>query len=73
MFFPNKKAAYLDLEPHRMQSQPLLVEQAEEEKPEETDSSDAVQFIELTLKFNVQRNALKDRILRICIVVYKHK
>lgn len=56
-----------------MQSQPLFVEQVEEEKPEETGSSDAVHFIEITLKFNVQRNALKDKILRIWTVVYKDK
>lgn len=30
-----------------MQFQPLFVEQSEEEKPEEADSSDAVKFIEL--------------------------
>lgn len=48
-----------------MQFQPPFVEQSEEEKPEEFDSSDAVKFIELTLKFNVQRNALEDKILRI--------
>lgn len=65
LLFPNKKAAYLDLQPRKMQSQPLFVEQVEEEKPEETGSSDAVHFIEITLKFNVQRNALKDKILRI--------
>lgn len=44
-----------------MQFQPLFVEQSEEEKPEETDSIDAVKFVELTLKFNVQRNALEDK------------
>lgn len=48
-----------------MQLQPLFVEQSEEEKPEQTDRSDAVKFIELALKFNEQRNALEDRILRI--------
>lgn len=44
-----------------MQFQPLFVEKSEEEKPEETDSRDAVKFIEFTLNFNVQRNALGDK------------
>lgn len=32
-----------------------------QEKFEETDSSDAVKFIELTLKFNVQIKALENK------------
>lgn len=46
------------------------MEQSEEE---ETDSRDAVKFIELTLKFYVQRNALEDKTLRIWTVVFKLK